>query len=697
MKRNTFFMMAIAFVLSLLLAACGGAATPVPTVPPTVPPTAAPTEQPTVDNSETETEATMADLTALVEHPWQWVSFTNPAEEFEIESPESYLLTFNSDGTVSVKADCNNAAGSYTADATSLTIQMGPMTMAACPPESRSDQFVQLLGGAALYFFEDGNLFIDLMADGGTMEFGVASVEEVTAPEEMPVEKAPLFGSGIIWRWSSFSDPVNGETTIDESEKYTLSLADDDLAVLGGLCRVAVGKYETDGSALTLAYDIPDKLDESCEEGANEEQYFHLLQGAASYFTEDGRLFIDLMADGGTLAFDLDQVIEIAETPEEDTTTVVDLCGEEVLTLNEIEASLDQETVAELDDALTFYVGHASQFFKPAPGVSLLVITPEGRYFKSTGVADVTSCEPLPADALFEIGSNTKMMTAAMIFQLQEEGILSASDLIGDWVPDMAALIPNSDQITIDMLLTHTAGIYDYINGNAGDGPLTAGAEDKDVLTAAYTPAELVELAVNNGEPYFAPAAEGQWNYSNTGYILLGQIIEAATGKSYGENLQERIFEPLGLANTFLLEGVPEPGLMPQGYLHPPFDYTAGEWNATQAWSAGAVVSNAEELAVFLKALFTGELFQEPATLDLMLEPVLPDQSQIAEGYHYGRGMLHKGDLLSHGGQAFGYQSDVSYLPDEDVTIVIWSNSSENAVGQAAFNIAQTLGMITIE
>ena len=92
-----------------------------------------------------------------------------------------------------------------------------------------------------------------------------------------------------------------------------------------------------------------------------------------------------------------------------------------------------------------------------------------------------------------------------------------------------------------------------------------------------------------------------------------------------------------------------------------------------------------------------GELFQDSSTLDLMLEPVLSDQPQVCEGCHYGRGMLHKQDLLSHGGQAFGYQSDVGYLPEEETTIVIWSNSSTNQVGQAAVNIARTLGLIEIE
>lgn len=677
-------------VLLLLLVACqpgekAASPTAEPEAPTTVPATE-PAPEPTEDMTADDGEGAIAG--ALWANPWQWISFTSPVEQLDVDGPENYVLTFNEDGTVSVKADCNNASGDYTADGSSLSIQMGPMTTAACPEGSRSNQFVQLLAGAAIYFFEDGNLYIDLMADGGTMTFTPVSISEAAAPEE-----TSPFGDAISWQLNAITDPVNGETVIEESELITFALIDDGSAIIVAGCRVAVGTYETDGNALTLTYDIPEKYDESCEDGPNALRLLQIAQGAAQYYTQDGQLFIELMADGGTLVFDRHQLPEI-----EPTKTAVDLCGEDVLTVNEIEATLAPEQVAALDEALPTLVSETVDMDPPAPGVSLLVITPEGRYFKSVGVADVSSCQPLAADALFEIGSNTKMMTAAVIFQLQEEGVLSTSDLIGDWVPEMAALIPNSDQITIDMLLTHTSGIYDYINGSFGDGPLAAGAQDKDILTAAYTPAELVELAASSGEPYFAPGEEGQWMYSNTGYILLGQIIEAATGKSYSENLQERIFDPLGLANTFVLEGVPEPGLLPQGYLQPPFDYTAGEWNGSQAWSAGAVISNAEELALFLKALFTGALFQDPTTLDLMLEPALPENLwQIREGYHYGRGMLHKQALLGHGGQAFGYQSDVGYLPEEDVTIVVWSNSSTNAIGQYALTVAQLFGLVSTE
>lgn len=115
-----------------------------------------------------------AELTQLRATPWQWVAFANPAEQFRVETPLNYLVQFNDDATVNVVADCNNAVGSYQGEGGNLQIELGPMTAAACPPDARSDQFVKLLNAAALYFFQDGNLYIDLFADGGTMVFSPA-------------------------------------------------------------------------------------------------------------------------------------------------------------------------------------------------------------------------------------------------------------------------------------------------------------------------------------------------------------------------------------------------------------------------------------------------------------------------------------------------------------------------------------------
>lgn len=121
----------------------------------------------------------VVELTAV---PVQWLSFTDPTQQFDITNPENYTIAINADGTVNVKADCNNAAGTYTADDSgSLTIQLGPMTLAACPPGSRSDEFVQKLGFVRNFFMENGFVYLDMMADGGTLKLAPAS-ESMAAP-----------------------------------------------------------------------------------------------------------------------------------------------------------------------------------------------------------------------------------------------------------------------------------------------------------------------------------------------------------------------------------------------------------------------------------------------------------------------------------------------------------------------------------
>ncbi|MEZ4707572.1 MAG: META domain-containing protein [Caldilineaceae bacterium] len=113
--------------------------------------------------------ATSDSLTGVT---WQWVGLTDPMQQVAIGAPDKYTLTFLNDGSLQIQADCNQATASYTAtDDGSLTVTPGVTTLALCGPESRGEELIQKLGFAARYFFQDGHLFIDMMADGGTLEF----------------------------------------------------------------------------------------------------------------------------------------------------------------------------------------------------------------------------------------------------------------------------------------------------------------------------------------------------------------------------------------------------------------------------------------------------------------------------------------------------------------------------------------------
>lgn len=152
---------------------------------------------------------------ALTANPWQWVAFTSPVEEVAVATPERYQLTFGEDGIVEIVADCNTAIASYGVDGTnagSLTMSVAPRTTDACPPDSRGDQFLKLLGGAARYFFQDGQLYIDLFADGGTMAFApavAADSESAATADSGPVAIVGEAGSANFYASpDTFPEPV---------------------------------------------------------------------------------------------------------------------------------------------------------------------------------------------------------------------------------------------------------------------------------------------------------------------------------------------------------------------------------------------------------------------------------------------------------------------------------------------------------
>lgn len=164
----------------LLLVACGGGEEETPTAVPTI-------EIPTLAPISTSTPALEAAI-ALQSTPWQWISHLDQATGVtSIPDPQNYVVTFLADGSIQVKADCNNAAGTYAANGDSLTIALGPTTMAACPDGSRSDQFLVLLSSAAKYAIIDNQLRIDLIADGGNLTF----IPEWANPPSSPTPEQP--------------------------------------------------------------------------------------------------------------------------------------------------------------------------------------------------------------------------------------------------------------------------------------------------------------------------------------------------------------------------------------------------------------------------------------------------------------------------------------------------------------------------
>lgn len=327
-----------------------------------------------------------------------------------------------------------------------------------------------------------------------------------------------------------------------------------------------------------------------------------------------------------------------------------------------------------------------------APGAVLSVRGPGWRYAKAAGTADPDSGTPIACSMPFQIGSNTKMMTAAVLLQLQEEGKLSVDDLLAAHLPDIARKIPNGQSMTLRHLAQHTSGVFSYTD-NAPDG--TAGLMEGDIdnpeaLRRKLEPLEMIDFVIEHGQPGFLPGEEGAWSYSNTGYVLLGMVIEKIEALPLGKSFEKRIFSPLNMSDTYFWNDIPKPEFgLPRSYLAVPFDYETTDWNMSQGWAAGAVISTVEDMHVFIEALVGGQLFESPRTLSLMKETVV---TTYLAPLGYGLGLALKGEnLWGHGGQTLGFESEVAAYADRDLSLVAWGTSSSNALGYGAVLIGEAL------
>jgi D-alanyl-D-alanine carboxypeptidase len=236
------------------------------------------------------------------------------------------------------------------------------------------------------------------------------------------------------------------------------------------------------------------------------------------------------------------------------------------------------------------------------PGAILLVRDGSRTIRLASGAARLSPREPMRANDRFRVGSITKSFVSSAVVQLVGEGKVSLGDTVERWLP---GLVPNGAGITIRRLLNHTSGLYDYTHDPRLLAPFLAGD-----LGHVWAPRDLVGLAATH-PPLFAPGE--RWSYSNTNFILLGLVVEAATGHTLEQELRERIFTPLGLADTSFGAGSRIAGRHSHGYSSLRPGRTGPLRDVTQidqswAWAAGAIVSTAGDLADFYRGLMRGDL-----------------------------------------------------------------------------------------
>ncbi len=305
----------------------------------------------------------------------------------------------------------------------------------------------------------------------------------------------------------------------------------------------------------------------------------------------------------------------------------------------------------------------ASFYANAAPPAVTVLIDRKGEtvFDFSIGLADVAEKRAATSESVYAIGSITKSFTALATLQLVDRGVLSLDDTVGKWLPDYQG--PARD-VTIARLLDHTSGIPNYTDNRPLYPRLERNGWTRDEMVANISALPL----------QFAPGA--RWSYTNSGYYLLGLIVEKASGKDYYAYLQQNVFDPLGMAHTYSGD---DTALVPgrvRGYRVGSQGTTqAPPWHYLVPFSAGSLLSTAQDLARYRRGVFTSPAF--PASLRRLLTEARP----LADGTPnlYALGGLIRGSLgghakLSHSGEIFGFHSDHAYYPDDDVTIVVLTN-----------------------
>jgi len=336
------------------------------------------------------------------------------------------------------------------------------------------------------------------------------------------------------------------------------------------------------------------------------------------------------------------------------------------------------------------------------PGVVVFLRTPQGEFTVSYGTTLLGATSPPAADTHFRIASNTKTMTAAVIVLLAQEGKLSLNDPVSKYVPG----VPNGDNITITELLNMRSGLYDYTSD-----PIISKTIDTDPAKV-WTPAEVLAIAFAH-PPNFSPGK--QYEYNNTNYALLGLVAEKVDGKPLAQIMHDRWFGPLNMQNTELpsstVNTIPKP--YSHGYLYgsssvalvgePPYspeiqaaaragtllpkDYT--NVNHSFASAAGGVISTANDLAIWIKALVGGKVLNADYQRR-WFDSLQPEDPSKPNGQKYGYGIVQlswgPNTIYFHGGETPGYNSKISYDLANDVTLIIWTNLTVSLDGQQTAN-----------
>jgi len=290
------------------------------------------------------------------------------------------------------------------------------------------------------------------------------------------------------------------------------------------------------------------------------------------------------------------------------------------------------------------------------------------------GSADIENGVPATAETVFRIGSITKQFTATAVMQLVEAGKIGLDDPITEYLPDYPT---QGHEITIRHLLTHTSGIKSYTGLESWRPKMTLDLTDEELL------------ALFKDEPLdFAPGE--RYRYNNSGFYLLGLVIEKASGETYREYLNGHLFGPLGLSGSTYCDERPIIPGRAEGY-----ELVDGELvndaylSMNQPGAAGALCSTVPDLLSWTAALRAGQVVSGESYEKMTTVFTLTEGSTTGYGFGLGVGEFHGRPIVSHGGGINGFNTMMSHYPDDDLDLVVLSNTGGPHAGQVAETIAR--------
>ena len=317
------------------------------------------------------------------------------------------------------------------------------------------------------------------------------------------------------------------------------------------------------------------------------------------------------------------------------------------------------------------------------PGATAAISLPDGTLsVVATGLADAESETPMSPQTPMLAASIGKTFVGATVLALETDGALARTDLVSDHLGDRKwfTRLPNHATMTIGDLLRHTSGLPDHVHMEPFEAEM---ARRMASGSAAVAPEDAIAFVLDT-DPLFPAGSE--WTYTDTGYLLLGMVIEEASGATYYDLVTDRFLAPLGLKTTTPSDTPTLPGLA-VGYVAEdnPFGLPARTmdhaghlvWDPAMEWTGGGLVSTSRDLAAWGHALFAGSAMDTPY-LDRLLDSV--PVSADAPSIRYGAGVAvyaetPRGPVLGHGGWIPGYVSSLRHYADHGVTVSFQINT----------------------